>query len=117
STDIGAALGVPLHGHEEPGIVWVVVRLDGLDYSVFRAASNDLHPGSGFGDRLVMAGVYGQAQEPVAARRLSAGERAQKALRGDVGHVGDSDLSAGRVVHRQWQKILNQRTSTVDVQR
>ena len=70
------------------GSFWVVVCFNRLDDPIFRAARHDPHSGSGFGDRLVVARVHGQAKESAMLRSFfPVHQRARAGSRGAMSAV------------------------------
>ena len=91
---------------------------DGLDDGVLRAARGDVQAVAGDGERLVVAGVDGQAEEAV----LFGGfvlhdEAAEQGIRRDGGGVGHCDGAAGGVVDGHGGEVLDEGSAAPDVER
>ena len=118
-TDVVTAFRVPLDAENKVGggAFRSLAAFNGLDNGVLRAACGNPESVAGNSNRLMVAGVDGQAKEVVLLRRFLGGEKgAETRFRRSSRSVGDGDLAPSRVIDRENGKILHERPATPDVQ-
>jgi hypothetical protein len=106
---------MPLHTQDEVrgGAFSSLAALDRLNDGVLGAAGGHAETVSGDADGLVVARVDGEAEEVLLFRGFGWNEDSPEERFGrDGGGVGDGNLAAGRVIHRERGEVLNQRAAT-----
>jgi hypothetical protein len=88
-----------------------------FDDGILRATGGDAQAIAGDADGLMMAGVDRQAKKAILLRRLFGGnDGAEERIRRNGSGMGDSDTATGGVVDWQDIKVLDQSSTTPDVE-